>query len=231
MSQTKITQIPIELTEEQLADAGIVYLSEAEAPGSTAASPEAAQINKDIGNRIIWLDHEITQADDGYICRYILQWNRDDIGIPIEERKPIYLFINSPGGDISVTFSLYDTIMMSKTPVYGVNMGYAFSGAIIVLLACAKRFGTAHSWYMAHRGSGECSVMDHMSAHNSMEHWDAQVEDLTEILSVNTNIEPEDAQRYMMTDTYFDSTRALDLGIIDKIIVSLDEVFPESNCG
>ena len=222
MHSTKTSEIPLELTEEQLMNAGFVCLEDVKE--ASPSDPELAQRIADLGNRIIWLDHEINQADDGYISRYIMQWNRDDMGKPVEERKPIYLFINSPGGEISTTFALYDMISMSKTPVYGINVGYAFSGASIVLLACAKRFGTQHSWYMVHRGSSECSAMDHMSAHNSMRHWDAQVEDMTDILFTHTNASLDQARLFMRTDTYFNADEAMRLGMIESVVSSIDDV-------
>ncbi len=186
--------------------------------------PEDIQRMDDYDNRILWLDHDICQEDDALIMRSIIRWNQEDAELPVDKRKPIQIYINSNGGEISAAFALYDVILLSKTPVYGINVGYAFSAAFIVLLACHRRYGTPHSWYMMHRGSGDMCNTDHMAAHNSMRHWDLQVESMIDAIYANTNITREEAEKFMMSDSYFSSTDAFDLGFIHDIVITLDDI-------
>lgn len=189
--------------------------------------PEDMMMMLDFSNRVIWMYDEITPENSVAMIRKIIQWNRDDYNMPVEDRQPIYLYINCGGGEISSSFALCDTILASKTPVYGVNIGYAFSGAFYTLLACHKRFGTKRSWYMMHRGSGTSVGADHLSAHNSMKQWDCQIAEMTSYITERTNIPKAVVENYMLTDSYFNSADAVTVGIIDKVIESIDELIPE----
>lgn len=71
----------------------------------------------------------------------------------VDEEKPIYLIIDSPGGEIDVGFMLYDVIRMSKAPVITIGMNCA-SMATVLLAAGKKRYVMAHSRIMMHLPSG-----------------------------------------------------------------------------
>ena len=84
--------------------------------------PELLTFYKGIKDRSFWIDNEI----DDYsleIARLILQWNKEDSDIEVENRLPIKLFFFSPGGDLDVNNTLIDVIKLSKTPIWGINMG------------------------------------------------------------------------------------------------------------
>ena len=102
-------------------------------------APELITFYKNLENRTLWLD---TDVNDCYLefSRYILQWNQEDINISIEQRKPIRLLFYSHGGDLDVNFSLIDTIKLSKTPIYGYNIGLAESAACFIYMSCHKRY-------------------------------------------------------------------------------------------
>lgn len=55
------------------------------------------------------------------IERKILQYNRIDKDTPVEQRKPIKLFIYSYGGELDAMFSFIDVVALSKTPVWTIN--------------------------------------------------------------------------------------------------------------
>ena len=52
-----------------------------------------------------------------HIVQSILDFNREDMNVPISDRKPIRLFINSPGGDVTDGMPIIAAIELSKTPV------------------------------------------------------------------------------------------------------------------
>lgn len=212
------------ITEEQLREAGFVPVEEAQTADISMMNPEAIQNMEDFCNRVLWIDDDIDQQTNGMVMRSIIQWNRDDRDVPVEQRQPIYLFINSVGGEMSAAFALYNTIITSKTPVYGINMSYAFSAAFIVLLACHRRFGMPYSAYMMHSGSSESFSVGYKAAYNGVIHWGWQVRDMVDIVRSRTKITQDDAERYIQTDTYFDASDAYKLGIIDEIIVSIEDL-------
>lgn len=53
--------------------------------------------------------------------------------------KPIYIYIDSPGGDVDAGFAIFDTIRFINAPVYTVGMGLVASAAALILLASPKR--------------------------------------------------------------------------------------------
>ena len=84
------------------------------------------------------IDALVGDSVDSYIRFFNKQDDEDNI--PIEERKPIKIFIDSPGGDLVATFTMINAIKLSKTPVYTINIGAAYSGGFFIFLAGHKRF-------------------------------------------------------------------------------------------
>ena len=68
-------------------------------------------------NRILILNNEIDENLIEDCIIYILKWNQCDKGLPIENRKPITIYINSGGGDSIIAMQLVDVIKASMTPI------------------------------------------------------------------------------------------------------------------
>jgi ATP-dependent Clp protease protease subunit len=70
--------------------------------------------------------------------------------------KDINIYINSPGGTVTSTLAIYDTIMYIRCDVSTVCIGQAASGAAVLLAAGArgKRYATPHSRILLHQPSG-----------------------------------------------------------------------------
>lgn len=81
---------------------------------------------EDIENRKIMLNDEITTEAIERLTYHIIRYNGIDKGIPVEDRRPIRIYINSPGGSITDGFGIIDAIRLSKTPVYTVNLGICY---------------------------------------------------------------------------------------------------------
>lgn len=108
---------------------------------------------EDIEQRKLYLNTEVDESIIDDIVYFILKFNSEDKGKETHERQPIILYINSPGGSISDGFALIDTIINSKTPVYTVNLGTAYSMAFLVNLAGHKRFSYSFATFLLHDGS------------------------------------------------------------------------------
>ena len=78
-------------------------------------SPELLTFYKNLSERVLWLDSTV---DDYFLefSRKIIEWNRQDKGKSISDRKPIKLMIYSYGGDLDINNSLVDIIKLSNTP-------------------------------------------------------------------------------------------------------------------
>ena len=71
--------------------------------------------------------------------------------------KDIFFYINSPGGSVSATLAIYDTMQFLECPVATYCMGIAASGAAVLLAAGTKgkRFALPHSKVMIHQPWGQ----------------------------------------------------------------------------
>ena len=94
---------------------------------------------EDLENRRLFINDGISQVLLDDIAYKILRYNWLDKGIETSQRKPIVLFINSPGGSVIDGFGLIDAIRESETPVYTVNMAECASMGLFVFLAGGEK--------------------------------------------------------------------------------------------
>lgn len=83
-------------------------------------------------DRILWLGQEIDNHLANLVVQQLLCLQLDD------PKKPITLYINSPGGSIVDGMAIYDTIRRSPAPVHCVVAGMAASMGAVILSGCAK---------------------------------------------------------------------------------------------
>lgn len=119
---------------------------------------------KDLERRKLYLSSEINSLEceegcnehlssTGHIIRQIIEYNEEDKELPSDERIPIRLFINSPGGNVSEGFPLVSAIELSKTPVYTINIGKWASMAFWIGITGHKRFALPYTEFLMHEGS------------------------------------------------------------------------------
>lgn len=173
--------------------------------------------------RIYRLDHELRECDLALIDM-ILKCNKEDKGIPVEERKPIKVYISSPGGDVVTLWSIIQVIQHSKTPVHTINISYAFSAAAEILVAGHKRYSLPGTQTMFHRGSsyfgGEAGVVD-----STKKHFDKLESKLRDFLLTHTEISPNVYKKKASSDLYMDENDCLKYKVIDEIIYDYDILF------
>lgn len=100
-------------------------------------------------DRIIMLTDEINSATANSIIGQLLFLEKED------NKKPITLYINSPGGSVTDGFAIYDVIHQIKCPVNTICMGMAASMAAFLLAAgTGKRYATENSTIMIHQPMG-----------------------------------------------------------------------------
>ena len=100
--------------------------------------------------RIIFLGTPIEDQVANLIMAQLLHLESED------PDKDINLYINSPGGDITSLFAIYDTMQFIRCDVSTVVMGQAASAAAVLLAAGArgKRFALPHSRVLIHQPHG-----------------------------------------------------------------------------
>ena len=172
--------------------------------------------------RKIWLDDDI-----GYnvieIQRLIMRWNIADKGVAPEMRKPIWLYIMSYGGDLDYMWSLIDTIEMSRTPVYTVNVGVAASAASLIFLAGHKRYMLPKSNLIIHEGSAQLAG-DAIKVMDQSESYKQQLTQMKDYILERTEIPRNQLMRKRSNDWFVDAKYCLENKACDAIVTTLDEI-------
>lgn len=187
-------------------------------------SPELVTYYKNLENRVLWLDSDV---DDYWLefSRKIIEWNREDKGIPVGKRQPIKLMFFSYGGCLDINNALIDTIKLSSTPIWGINVGQACSAGCFIYLACHKRFAFPNATFLIHQGGTEggfSGTYEQVVA--AILEYQRKIESLENYLLENTQI-PEDVLSEKITSEWFlDANEAAQYGMVDRIIDSIDEI-------
>lgn len=186
--------------------------------------PSLLQFYRNYENRILWIDDEITTMTLEY-AKMIMQWNFDDKknNIPVDKRVPIKVIFFSPGGDLEVNNCLVDTLLLSKTPVVGVNVGMAASSGCFIYLACHKRYTFPTAEFLLHKGAGQFQG-GYNEVVAAIMNYQRQIEELGNFVMSRTNIPQEVFDENFATDWYLSAKEAIEYGVSEKIITSLDEI-------
>ena len=209
MNDLKINEFAIEIQEK--------------VKNSNLPDPELIDYYTDIENRHIWIDFDI---DDSLleIVKQIFKYNQEDKNIPVENRKPIKIFIYTYGGALDAMFALIDAIKLSKTPVYTYNMGVAMSAGFQILITGHKRFATSLSTALYHSGSGGTSgTFEQTEA--QMKEYKRKVAIMQEHCLNCTKINKSLFSKNKTKDWFMSSQEQLEYGVVDKIIDDIDEIY------
>lgn len=183
------------------------------------ADPDLLQYYQLLGDRRIWLDGEINE-NTLLIVRQIQIWNLEDQVLPTNKRKPIYLYFFSPGGDIDVNYSLFDTIRTSQTPIYGVNMGRCASAAAYIFLACHKRYMLPHAYFLFHQGYGSLEG-EFSTVIDQIKDYQRQVDELAALIEQYTKYSKEEVENNISGEWFVRADEAKERGVVDDIVTSL----------
>ncbi|MEX2275169.1 MAG: ATP-dependent Clp protease proteolytic subunit [Actinomycetota bacterium] len=139
----------------------------------------------------------------------------------VDPDKDINLYINSPGGDITALFAIYDTMKYIKPDVSTIVMGQAASAAAVVLLAGAhgKRYALPHSRVLLHQphGGAQGQAVDiEIQAKEILRYRRL----LDELIAEHTGQSLEKVGKDTDRDFILTAEQAKDYGVIDEIIQS-----------
>lgn len=141
-----------------------------------------------------------------------------------DANKDIELYINSPGGSVSATLAIYDTMNHIKPNVSTICVGFAASGAAILLAAGqkGKRYALPNSEIMIHQvlGAAEGQAIE---IEISAKHILRVKNRLNQLLADNTGQPLSKIEHDTDRDFFMDAEEAKKYGIIDKIVKSKGE--------
>lgn len=137
----------------------------------------------------------------------------------VDPTKDITIYVNSPGGSVSSTLAMYDTMQLIKCDVSTVCVGIAASGGSIILMGGAKgkRFILPHSEVMIHQplGGAEGQATD-IAIH--AEHIIQTKDLLNKMIAKHTGQDLKKVQDDTDRDYFMRAKEAVEYGIVDKII-------------
>lgn len=184
--------------------------------------PTLLQYYKDVRDRIYWLDGEVC-ADTLDIVKAIMTHNHEDAGIPVNERKPIKIMIDSGGGSVQVMWSIINAIKISETPVWTIVYCSAMSAAAHILAAGHRRFAFPGSVILVHSGSISIDG-DVEKVESAKRYYDGVSKSANALFVADTKILPRDLKNKGSRDWYMTAEEALERGVIDCIVSDFEEV-------
>lgn len=189
--------------------------------------PETYEIN-DLEERRLYINSEIDDEVIDTIVYHILRYNREDKGADINERTPIILYINSPGGSVYSGYALISAMQSSKTPIYTINQGMCASMAFLIFLAGSKRYSMKNSTFLMHDGSNGIGFETSSKLRDRIEYETGQLEKHTkEFVLDKTSIDDKLYDEKYRVEWYMLPEEAKEHSICDKIIgidCDIDEI-------
>ncbi|MEC7695706.1 MAG: ATP-dependent Clp protease proteolytic subunit [Planctomycetota bacterium] len=164
-------------------------------------------------NRIIFLQGEIHDGNANELVMKMLYLQSEN------RRKDINFYINSPGGSVSSTLAIYDTMQILSCPVTTFCVGLAASGGAVLLAggSAGKRFILPHAKVMIHQPYGQVGgqVSDiEIQADEILKTRDV----LNQVLSEHTGQKIKKIAEDTDRDFYMSAEDAKKYGIVDEII-------------
>src|ERR1700730_15119211 len=164
-------------------------------------------------DRIIFLGTSINDDVANMIIAQMLYLDADNPG------RDIYLYLNSPGGNVSSGMAIYDTMQFLRSPVNTICMGMAASMASFLLAAgrAGRRSALPHARIMIHQPSG--------GAQGSASDIEIQAKEsiylrsqMNSLYAKHTGRPVEQIERDMERDFFMSAEEAKGYGIIDSVI-------------
>lgn len=146
-------------------------------------------------------------------------WNKldDEEDIPVEEREPIKIYIDSPGGELVASFTIINAIELSNTPVWTINVGGAYSGGFFIFIAGHKRLAYPLSSFLYHEGSIAVGGDAH-KFRNQADFYKKQMDQLREHTLKYTKLTIEDYEKILKDDYWLTAKEAIEVGVADGIV-------------
>jgi ATP-dependent Clp protease, protease subunit len=166
-------------------------------------------------DRIVFLGTPIDDTVANLVMAQLLHLESED------PDKDINLYINSPGGELTSLFALYDTMQYIKPDITTICMGQAASAAAVLLAAGTKgkRFSLPHARVLLHQpwgqGGGQAADIE-IQAKEILKQRDL----LNTILAHHTGQEFDKIAKDTDRDFILSADEAREYGIIDEVIVS-----------
>ncbi len=165
-------------------------------------------------NRIVFLDGVITDAAANMIVMKLLFLQSEN------RHQDIHMYVNSPGGSVTATMAIYDTMQYLDCDISTYCVGLAASGGAVLVAGgtAKKRYTLPHAKMMIHQPYGEVGgqVSDiEIQARDILK----TREILNEILAKHTGQPLEIVRKDTDRDRYLSAAEAKEYGLVDEVLI------------
>ena len=166
-------------------------------------------------DRVIFLGTPIDDTVANIIIAQLLHLESEDAD------KDVSIYINSPGGEITGLFAIYDTMQFIKCDVHTICIGQAASAAAVLLAAGSpgKRFILPHSRVLIHQPHGGASGQA-VDIEIQAKEIVRMRESLDQLLAYHTGQTVEKVAKDTDRDFIMSALEAKEYGIVDEVITS-----------
>ena len=195
-----------------------IYLDDESEDEKKAGKPDVFA-QEFLKTRQILLSGEINKESAGNFNKQLLIMESNN------RELPVYVYIDSPGGDVSAGFAIYDMIRFVSCPVILIGNGLIASAAALILLSVPKerRVGLPDSEYLIHQPlSGMKGTATEIQIHAA--NLAKTKEKLNKIISEATGTDLEKVKADTERDYWLNAEEALEYGLISKIISNRKEL-------
>ena len=172
-------------------------------------------LTKMLDDRVIMLMTPVNNISMTSVISQLLYLNVKD------SKKPIHLYISSPGGSVLDGYGIIDTMNLIEAPVYTYTIGLAASMGALIFLNGTNRYMLPHSELMLHQPlggvSGQASDIE-ITANRIIK----MKKEINEMIATRCNLDIEKVEKFTDRDRYFNATEAIEYGLADEIIKKIE---------
>lgn len=132
------------------------------------------------------------------------------------QREDITLVVSTYGGDLYVAFAIYDLLRHHANQGFKVTTiatGPCMSSGLLILQAGDKRAMTQNSFLLTHYGEAGAESVEDVKQNNKIHELHKK------IVSQHVTVTKRTINSWYKHDTYFDAKKALEIGLVDEVIV------------
>ncbi len=171
-------------------------------------------------DNIIWLDSPIDDGTASLTCAKLVYLESEN------PDKDVSLYINSPGGEITALFAIYDTMQFIKNDIATICLGQAASAAAVLLAAGTKgkRMALPHSRILLHQPHGQVGYSQVTDLELAAKEMLRMRDLMEELLALHTGQTMERVHADTDRDFVMEASEALASGSLADVITSRDIV-------
>ncbi len=162
--------------------------------------------------RIIFLNGPVEDGLAALVCAQLLFLESEN------PKKPIDMYINSPGGVVTAGFAIYDTMQYLKSPVATTCMGFAASMGSFLLMAGepGMRVALPNARIMVHQGSGGFQGKASDIARHAKDVLETQ-QKINALYAKHCGRTIEEVETALDRDNFMSAEEALAWGLVDRV--------------